>query len=652
MAFFIRRLKIVPLVLLFIISSMGHPVFGQMERLIFFTDTTEINGLLRDARRLFMAGKVDSAAFIYRNTLNQSKQFLYQYGIVKSMIGIGNTQANIGRYEESIRTYQSAIAFCNTRDTRRLLTTIYNNLGNIYTFRGDFEQSMHDYERAIELAKQYRAELPLSTLYNNISIALNHLQQPHKALYYLEKGEELAIANREYYSLADIYNNKGFAYATLNLPEQSMSSFRSAIQTARAHGYMNTLYSAYVNMGVISINANHFGAAIAALEKAGTIEGSINPYYQNQRIFTLGAAYLKLKKYKLAEAYLKQSVALCEKLDILSESLKAHQLLAEVYAETNRFREAFDHRSIEKRLSDSLNKKEMLDAVSRMDIKYRTALKDQELVKRQLTINRQRGDIGLRNMWIAGVSICLVLLSAFFFLRWKNYRHKQRLKNEQLLNLEKQQELNVMKAIMSGEEQERIRLAREIHDGIMVRFSVIKMNLSALAGNGQSHFDTERLKPVLGQLDDATDDLRRTAHNLMPDMLLEEGLPQAVYYFCKNLKKNVPFRVMFQPLGDIPRLPVQFELSIYRIIQELVQNIIKHAEATEVIVQLSFEHQLLSVTVEDNGKGIPEGYSQDGMGIKSISARVLSMNGRMGIDGKENVGTSVHLEFDISDPTL
>lgn len=646
--FLFKKWKTVFMISQLLIFSGSYQGFAQIEKMTFMTDTTGVNARLREARSLFMSGNIDSAALIYLNTLNQSRHFLYQYGIVKSMIGLGNTQANTGSYQQALDTYMESAFYCQTATTRSLLTTIYNNIGNVYTFRGDFEQSMHYYEKAIAYAETVKAELPMSTLYNNISIALNHLRQPEKALYYLEKGEKLAKQNQEFYALADIYNNKGFAYSTLGASEKSAASFQAAIRTAQQYGYRNTLYSAYVNMGIIAINTNHFDQAIASLKRAEAIKASINPYYQNQRIFALGAVYLKQQKYMLAETYLMKSVAICEKLDMLSDLLKAHQLLAEVYSETSRFQAAFEHRSIEKKLSDSLNKKEMLDAVSRMDAKYRTALKDKEIARKELTINRQRAAISARNIWIVGVSICLLLLSSFFFLQWKNYRHRQKLKNEQLINLERQQELNVIKAIMRGEEKERIRLAREIHDGIMVQFSVIKMNLSALVGNDQQNCEAEKLRPLLGQLDDATNNLRRTAHNLMPDMLLEEGLPDAVYYFCKNLQKNVLFQIIFQPLGIIPRFNVQFELSVYRIIQELVQNIIKHAEATEVIVQLSFENKLLSLTVEDNGKGIPEGHQETGMGIKSISARVASLNGRMGMDSQQSVGTSFHLEFDVS----
>ncbi|RYZ41878.1 MAG: hypothetical protein EOP49_28660, partial [Sphingobacteriales bacterium] len=196
-------------------------------------------------------------------------------------------------------------------------------------------------------------------------------------------------------------------------------------------------------------------------------------------------------------------------------------------------------------------------------------------------------------------------------------------------------------------EQERSRLSREIHDSIMVQFSVVKMNLSVYTGSGPQDITPQKLIPIIKQLDEATDSLRRTAHNLMPDRLIEDGLVEAVFYFCSNLQRSVPVSINFQPIGTMPELPLSFELSVYRIIQELMQNVIKHALATEVIVQLSCGHDLLSITIEDNGKGIQPGYEQRGLGLKSIEARVHEFDGRFTIDSSPGVGTTAHLEFHV-----
>jgi signal transduction histidine kinase len=203
---------------------------------------------------------------------------------------------------------------------------------------------------------------------------------------------------------------------------------------------------------------------------------------------------------------------------------------------------------------------------------------------------------------------------------------------------------------MDGEEKERTRMARELHDSAMVEFSVVKMNLNTLLNEPDENLKKENLHQVQLQLNGAISGLRNTAHNLMPDMLLQEGLLEALYYFCNNLQRNSHLQINLEHYGTIPPLQPQFELSVYRIMQELMQNIIKHAQATEAIVQLSCHDDVLHITVEDNGIGIEEDLlpQSKGMGLKSIQARMRTLNGQLEIDSKKGIGTTLTLEFDIT----
>jgi signal transduction histidine kinase len=636
-------------ILFAVFLAKGNKADAQIETpMSILADTAAINQQLKDAKQCYLSGYADSATRLFIQSLEQSRYSLYNYGIVKSLMGLGNIQINSGDYEKALINYKQALVSCNTDHTRKLMASLFNNMGVAYGYQGQSEQSMAHYEKALHYAAQFGTDIPLETLYSNISIPLERLGQSKKSLYYLQKGEPLAKKNHNYMTLANIYTNKGTAYFSLKKWEKSRRYFRAALVTATNHAFPDIRYSAYLNLGLVDLNTGHPEEAIAKFKKAGSVKGNISPYNQNKSSIFFARAYLKLKDFTLAEKYLKKALPLSEKLNTLKETIEIHNMLSELYAATGRYKAAFEALSREKTLNDSLNEKKALDAVAQMEIKYRSALKDKEIARKQLTIDRQQSGIINRNIWIIGITACLFLLFGIFFLQSRSYRRKQKLKNEQLINLERQQEIKIMKAIMSGEEQERIRMAREIHDGIMVQFSVLKMNLSALVGNEKTLVAKEKLQPLLEQLDEATHNLRRTAHNLMPDMLLEEGLPEALYYFCTNLQKNAAFEIAFHSIGDIPRFNVQFELSVYRIVQELLQNVIKHAEASEVIVQLSYENNLLSLTVEDNGKGMTKNARSitNGLGLKSIHARVAGLNGRIETDSKTGVGTSVRLEFD------
>lgn len=560
---------------------------------------------------------------------------------------MGNVAANAGDYERSLQLYREGVRYCNNESTKKLLVTLYNNIANIYKLQGELELSMKNYNHAVALADKYPAELPRETLYSNIAGVLAQSNQPTKALYYLDKAEELALEHNNYYSLSDIYNNKGTAYESLKKIPESEEAFRSALTLARKYRYINVQYIALVNLGIIQVNDNKPDKALSLLKEAESLKGTINPYYQHLLFLAMGKAYLQQGSYGPSEQYLWKALKVSEQLNNVVDLVRDHGVLAELYEKTNNYESAFHHLSLEKKLNDSLNLKEMADNVAKIEVKYRTEQKNKELASKQLIIDRQQNEIYVRNFWIVAALAGLLLLLVLMLVLRKGYLNKQILKDTELKSLTKQQELKEIKAKVAGEEMERTRIARDLHDDIMVRFATVKMNLSALTGTS-SIVLRESLNPVITQLDDATAALRRTAHNLMPDMLLQEGLAEAVYYFCSHLQQNAPFRIEFQQLGDLPRMDVQFELVVYRIMQELLQNILKHAKATEAIVQLSYNQKLLSITVEDNGIGIPkEAFKKnDAMGLKSIKARVADFNGVMEIESHEQVGTSIRIEFD------
>lgn len=220
---------------------------------------------------------------------------------------------------------------------------------------------------------------------------------------------------------------------------------------------------------------------------------------------------------------------------------------------------------------------------------------------------------------IAGSVVGIALLSGIFFVFYRNVRQKHKV-------LQQEKEIDKLRAAMNGEEQERIRIARELHDGIMVQFSSVKMNLGSILRRMEGHERTDELHEVISQLDNATQELRRSAHNLMPDMLLAEGLSGAVRYFCSSLRQSSGITIEFQQYGEVREIKPEYELMLYRIIQELVQNAIKYAAAGQIIVQLDATENLFTITVEDNGAGLtPKGSNLKKAPGSTVSAPALHL---------------------------
>lgn len=209
-------------------------------------------------------------------------------------------------------------------------------------------------------------------------------------------------------------------------------------------------------------------------------------------------------------------------------------------------------------------------------------------------------------------------------------------------------EVQLLEALREGEEKERGRIARDLHDEISGMIAAAKMHVIALAQTVPAIGANKGYLQALRLLDEAARQVRNTSHNLMPEVLLESGLSQALSRYCHNIS-NAQLQLQYIALEPVTRYAATFELSLYRIIQELINNIVRHAKATKALVQLNAHGSCLMVTIEDNGIGFNPAATPDGVGLSSIAKRVAHMNGTIDIQSTLGKGTSIYLEFQAED---
>jgi signal transduction histidine kinase len=237
-----------------------------------------------------------------------------------------------------------------------------------------------------------------------------------------------------------------------------------------------------------------------------------------------------------------------------------------------------------------------------------------------------------------------LLAALLVFLHFKN---KRILDQKQLQTIRQEKEIHLLQAVMQGEEKERSRIAKDLHDGVAGMLAAVKMHFNSIALHVGGVRQTEGYQQGLNLLDEASQEVRKTSHNLMPEVLLQHGLDEAIRRYCNNVTNSSKLLVQYDSIGELERFVDSFELSVYRIVQELLNNIVKHSKASEAIVQITYQSQLLSITIEDNGIGFSkEGSQKDGMGLKSLQSRVKAMNGKIEFDSTAGQGLNAYLEFE------
>ena len=206
---------------------------------------------------------------------------------------------------------------------------------------------------------------------------------------------------------------------------------------------------------------------------------------------------------------------------------------------------------------------------------------------------------------------------------------------------------------MKGEEQERARLAKDLHDGLSGMLSGIKYTLQDMKGNLiMTPQNQQAFERSIDMLDSSIREMRRVAHNMMPEVLVRYGLDAALNDYAAEINKTGMIKLVYQSMGteEINKMEQSQALNIYRIVQELINNVIKHASATEALVQLLSENGKLVVNVEDNGRGFDPALTRGsgGQGWSNIRSRVELMKGHLDIDSAPEKGTSVSIDFNLT----
>ena len=222
------------------------------------------------------------------------------------------------------------------------------------------------------------------------------------------------------------------------------------------------------------------------------------------------------------------------------------------------------------------------------------------------------------------------------------------LKKEQLNTMEKTREADNLRAMLTGQEKERMRIARDLHDSLGSLLATVKYQFESFIEQAVRKKDNSDNQ--MGQLiDQACEEVRRIAHDTMPQALSETGIVGAVDDLARPLRQ-AGLTVHVQSVGVVDGLQADQEVMLYRIIQELLQNVLKHANATQVIVQFNQLEKRMYVTVEDNGVGMNGGTDSTGMGLKNIQSRITFLKADLDIDSIPGQGTTVSIEIPIMDP--
>ncbi len=596
-------------------------------------DTTELKRLLQLSDDI-KTDHPDSSKKILDAVLEDYKQLNYPTGVINTLQALARYHADDGNYEQSLNKLQEALSHCRKHpETQSSLPLIYGGIATLYQLQNNYRNAAHFYFRSIMEAQRFPESTGLDYTYSNLAGIFNIFGQTDIALSYLKRAEQIALEKNHTTILENVLANRGIIYITQEKWDLAMEHFQNTLYLGEKYNLPRAQHFALINMAAIHLQNNEAEKALEKAQKALVITTDVNTAYLNNARIILGNILYQLRRFQEAEDTLLHTLATAEKLNIGTHMARSHEALAKVYAATGRYRQAYLAHQKYMALQDSIKSREIAHTVNQLEMKFRVAEKDNELYRQQLLIYQQQRRIDRKNLLIISTTTGAIALMILLAALYRNRRHKQ-----QIVQL---------KAMMKGEEKERNRIGRELHDGIGGMLTAVNMNLGAIQKKHQNLPEMKEFDAVIKMLQDTAAEIRKTSHNLMPDILLRHGFPETLRMYCDQINKGSNTQIDLQSYGDLDDLDSSLAFSLYRILQELIQNIVKHAEAKTAVIQIRQYEERLTIIVEDDGIGFQTLPNNEGAGLQNIRSRVKALQGHISIESAAARGTTVYIEFDL-----
>lgn len=455
-----------------------------------------------------------------------------------------------------------------------------------------------------------------------------------EAINWLMKGLQTPSSKKyERYKL-NYYVNIAACYGALNKISEAKKVILEGLELAEQHYDLYIKANGLNILGNIYIEENNLPKAIECLTKATEIRNKIgDPFYIVADMSQLSLLYFSNKEFDKAIALSKKAVEIALEEDIEAKLPFLYFNLSEMQYKMGKYKDAYLTLNELNRYKDKRYQAVPAEKLKELEVKYQSSINEN-------IIQKQKFQLTLKNYLLAGVVLLLLLVATMGIMAVRNAKNKASLKLK--ASLAQQREENT-KAIIAIEEKERTRFAAELHDGLGPMLSAVKHNLSSFNHSLESlpSNELETFNKAMNLLDESCKEVRSVSHSIMPNALLKNGLAHAVKDFISKVSNSNIFIDLHIHLFS-KRLDSAIEVAVYRIIQECVNNVIKHAEATQLDISINQEPSELSVTIEDNGKGFEQSImNNQGIGLNNIKARVKYLNGQLEVDTRPGNGTLI-----------
>jgi len=532
--------------------------------------------------------------------------------------------------DETFRAAAAGLPLAVQSNNKNAAAGFFANISKAWLLKKSYDSAAWYSDKAAEIFQKTKDNGDLLTAYKQSAMIYAQKKDYPKAIAYY--GKILAVSQKKGSGklLMNSFDEAGQLY-------ENAGDYKNALKCYRAsQDIRDSLNIAQKTKDSISVSysLDLIGDVFANMKQKDNSEAGLLSTIETKRslndtlamainYMNLGILYEKEKQYTKALNALQQCLQFSAKIKYTDLQSSALNELADLYEQTGDYRNATSYFKRHRELAASLNNENGSKNIAALQTKYENTQNENRVLQQQLELTR-------RNYWVGGIAIVMVLILLLTY----SYYKRTELKQQNIATT----------AIIETEEKERKRIAQDLHDSVSQLMMAAKINLTVVGNEIPFSSDLQkgRFEKAIHLVDEGFKEVRTISHNMMPQALLESGLALVIKQFIENFE-NDSIKVNFFSKGFEAHFDDTIETILYRILQECVNNVLKHAKASRLDISLIRDEANISLTIEDNGSGFEMSDKEKyrGMGLKNLQNRVNFIKGKIEIDSQPGRGTLV-----------
>ncbi|MEE9439539.1 MAG: sensor histidine kinase [Saprospiraceae bacterium] len=567
-----------------------------------------------------------------------------------------NTKINLKDLENDVAAAQKS-------NDRKVLAEAYYNLANFqlsnFDQSGDaqkhFIRAREYYSLLDDVEKRSKIDLLIGKLYMKSGFYQEAQESFEKSLAFYSKSADNKTTTHLYYELSKLFALKGDPELELSYLNKAILLNNKVNDSLLLIEFLHQKIKTYEQLSEID-SAVMF--TMQAIKLSNKIDDSSS---LSKSLYFLARLNKKSRNYKKAIKYYLSSEEFASKKPYNDHRRILYKELGICFKSVNNYREALKYTQKYTKLNDSILNNSRVESITSNAIKYETKERKREiaLLEIEKRIAQEKNNQKTNAMYILSGGVFLLLSLLYYIINFYTTRmkaeriingQKQEISQQKIRELEDNIKISSMQSMLEGQEIERERISKDLHDSLGGLLSTIKLQFDTVKSKISSVSNLQEYKSANKMLDTAVNEVRSISQNLQPGSLMKLGLIPALKDLFNRFDGDTYPEIDFQ-FYDIPKkIPTMVALSVYRVIQELLNNTIKHAHAKEILIQINTENNELVIQFEDDGIGYdPENLKRVGMGLENIKSRINYLKGQLSVDSEKGDGTSILIHVSYSD---